>query len=565
MSDLQRSPADRLMAVLEENELDPDIRSQLATIADDIATIETEHATLQSQNETLQEELQETNEGLLELTVELQDAERRYRQLFETAIEGIYKTGPDIDTYELANPALANILGYETPGALRDQIDSIQADVFVDSDRFDAYQQQLQSSGSIEDFEYQVHTADGETRWVSDNVIAIYEDETVTGYRGSLLDITARKRHERDLRRFKRATEAAGQAIFLTDSTGEIMYANPAFETITGYSQSEAIGSTPGELLHSGEMSDEYYHQMWDAINAGEQWEQRIVDQRKSGEYYHAHQMIAPITDDEGDVTELVAIQADITDHVEQERQVNALDRVLRHNLRNELNIVRGHAERILSTTDPASTADSADQILESVEKLMKTADEGREITRFLSSHTHRHSIDIVTVTQDILDALRTEHPDAQLALSAPDQTWVLAADAIDRAIKEVVTNAIEHNNQEQPDIHVSISADDATDSTQSLSGHSNVPTPGHTDDNLVSNNAMATVTIADNGPGIPELERQLLEDPEAATELTHGSGLGLWLTYWIVRRSGGTIRYEDRTPTGSRIIIELPTAEPSS
>ena len=558
MSNDSESIAETLESLAETGDIPATVREQLESIADSARDVETHIKELETKNEALNAELQETNQGLIELTIELQEAERRYRSLFETAVEGIYKTDPSLRTYELANPAMASILEYDDPAALRDAVASLKQDVFVDPDRYEEYRKRLLTDGELEEFEYRVETATGETRWVSDNVIAITaeNDDEVEGFRGGVLDITERRHRQRELRRFKRATEAAGQAIFLTDRSGEISYVNPAFETITGYSAEEAIGSTPGELLGSGEMTPEYYRQMWETIGTGERWERRVVDQRKSGEYYHAHQTIAPITDDEGTVQEFIAIQADITEQVERERQVNALDRVLRHNLRNELNIIRGNAERILSMADSDPAIEGAESILQSVETLMKTADEGREITKFLSSRTHRCSVELVEVVERVAEQVGAQYPEAMIDLDAPTNARVLAAEQIDRAIEELVTNAIEHNDQSTPTVTISIEFEPLNQVEQrTTAGQMTSSSPWRGDREIV-------LVVEDDGPGIPELERQLLEDPGGADELSHSSGLGLWLVYWIVRRSGGEITYEDRSPRGSRIVIHLPTPD---
>ncbi len=523
-----QSLATRLREALDDP--DPDT----AALLDAVADLEADRDELAARNQTLADELQKTNEGLLELTLELQDAEQRYRDLFETAIEGIYKADPELTEYQLVNPAMATILGYDRPSTLTTAVDSIQADVFVDTDRYQTYQAQLSDTGELEDFEYQIHTSDGTVRWVSDNVVAIRDDTgSVTGYRGGMIDITERKRKERDLARFRRATEAAGHAIFLTDTDATITYVNPAFEEITGYSAAEAIGSSPESILQSGEMSDDYYSRMWETISSGDLWEGQIIDQRRSGEFYHAHQTIAPITDADGAVQEFIGIQTDITEQVERERQVNTLDRILRHKLRNELNIVRGHTEQILATVDDSEATASAKRILDSVDALMSTADEGREITSFLATHTYRHAVDVVAITEHLVTAAREANPDVTIDVTAPPTAPVLAPKLLDRAIEELIQNAITHNNSESPWLGVTITR---------------VP-----DDDMV------TVTVEDNGPGIPEIERRFLNTPEEATDLSHGSGLGLWLVYWIVRRSGGELQFQERTPRGSHVTVRLP------
>lgn len=136
----------------------------------------------------------------------------------------------------------------------------------------------------------------------------------------SHLDITDRKIREREVARFRKAVENAGHAVYIGDPDGEIQYVNPEFEAITGYTAEEAIGNT-AKILHSGEMSDEYYEELWETISAGDVWEEVIVNRRKSGEIYWADQTIAPISED-GDPAGFVAVQHEIT---ERKRRKEAL------------------------------------------------------------------------------------------------------------------------------------------------------------------------------------------------------------------------------------------------
>jgi len=69
----------------------------------------------------------------------------------------------------------------------------------------------------------------------------------------------------------------------------------------------------------------------------------------------------------------------------------------------------------------------------------------------------------------------------------------------------------------------------------------------------------MALVRVADNGPGIPAFDREVLESGTAIETLSHGSGLGLWLVYWVVRRSGGKVTVTDRDSVGTTVTVSLP------
>ncbi|WP_324662373.1 sensor histidine kinase [Haloarcula sediminis] len=126
----------------------------------------------------------------------------------------------------------------------------------------------------------------------------------------------------------KQAVEHAADAIVVTDPDGIIEYVNPAFEELTGYDRTEAVGQNP-RILKSGEQSQAYYERMWDALLDGEVWEEEIVNRTKSGDRYVAHQTIAPVTGVDGSVEKFVAVQRDVTEHRRFESQIEASEATL--------------------------------------------------------------------------------------------------------------------------------------------------------------------------------------------------------------------------------------------
>ncbi|THE66554.1 PAS domain S-box protein [Salinadaptatus halalkaliphilus] len=344
-------------------------------------------------------------------------------------------------------------------------------------------------------------------------------------------DVTERVTREQELRRFRRAIEAAGQAIFLTERDGTITYVNPAFEEITGYSPTEAIGETPS-ILNSGQMSQRYFQEQWSTILAGKEWSEYITNRHKSGTIYHAHQTIAPITDDAGTVQEFVAIQTDVTDRKKQEQQLDRLDRVFRHDLRNELNVIDGHAELLTAQSDDR-VVNQARRILESTENLLETAKKGRKITELLSNSPQQTPIDAVEVLKQAVTTVHEGDRKPKFTVDTPDRALVVATDQIHDAIVELLENAIRHADDSAPTIEISLSV---------------------VEDRV-------RIRIADDGPGIPEIERESLDETGAIDELSHGSGLGLWFVKLVVSRSHGTLEFETRESGGTIVTIELEQA----
>ncbi|WP_459193528.1 PAS domain S-box protein [Halosimplex sp. J119] len=224
--------------------------------------------------------------------------------------------------YQFVNQAHADVYGYDDPGAFLDETWEM---CYHEEERERLAEEAVPSL--LEEGEWRGEavglTADGERFPQELSLTALDDGRQICVVR----DITDRKERERELARFKRAVEASGHSIYMTDADREITYVNPAFEETTGYSAAEAVGQTPA-ILHSGEHGQEYYDALWDTIRAGEVWDEEIIDRRKNGELYYAEQTIAPVTDESGTVDRFVAVQNDITERKERERELERYETV---------------------------------------------------------------------------------------------------------------------------------------------------------------------------------------------------------------------------------------------
>lgn len=359
----------------------------------------------------------------------------------------------------------------------------------------------------------------------------VSEDGPIERFVGVAVDVTDRKQREDKLLRRSRALEEAPVGILITDPLQDdnpIIFVNDVVEDITGYSREEVEGKNP--RVWQGENTDpEKVTEFRNAIENEEAVTVELRNYRKDGTEFWNRMGIAPVHNTDGSVTNWVGFQQDITDRRQQMTQLNVMNRLLRHNMRNDLNVIHGRAE-ILAGTLSSEHQDSVEPIIENSERLLELADKGREITTLLQNRPKREEIDIETRVRTVASDIQEDYPAADITVEAQGNTVATPSTEIDRAIQELIENAIIHNDQETPTVRVDITERDS----------------------------VVEVEVRDTGPTISEADRGLLlgEDP---TQLQHGSGLGLWLINIVATRSGGSASYAENSPRGNRIQLRLP------
>ncbi len=160
-------------------------------------------------------------------------------------------------------------------------------------------------------------------------------------------EIAERERAEAQLRILAKAVEQAPSSIVVTNAEGNIVYVNPYFSKVTGYSAEEVIGQNP-RVLKSGEQDATVYQQLWDTIKRGEIWQGELVNQTKQGTLYWESVAIAPIRNDQDSITHYVAIKEDISNSKELERVKGDVERIMRHDLKSPLNAIITFPELLL-------------------------------------------------------------------------------------------------------------------------------------------------------------------------------------------------------------------------
>jgi len=182
----------------------------------------------------------------------LRCSESRYRGLFENVIEGVYRATPD-GTLEAANPALVSMLGYGTVEDLLAVPSTL--DLYVDPQDRERVLRALHQDGLVRDAEYRLRRRDGSVITVVENARVVRAgDGAVSGYEGTITDITERKRAELQLADEKEKAQVTlqsiGDAVITADAEGRIEYLNTVAESLTGWESHEAAGRPVAEIIH---------------------------------------------------------------------------------------------------------------------------------------------------------------------------------------------------------------------------------------------------------------------------------------------------------------------------
>ncbi|MFA7005020.1 MAG: PAS domain S-box protein, partial [Verrucomicrobiia bacterium] len=282
---------------------------------------------------------------------------------------------------------------------------------------------------------------------------------------GILRDITERKRAEESVTRLATAVEQSAETIVITDATGVILYANPAFERITGYTIKEAIGQNP-RILKSGKHDAEFYRQMWAVLAGGEMWSGHVINKRKDGTLYEEEASISPVRDTAGKIVNYVAVKRDVTHEVAMESQLRESQKMeaigtlaggVAHEINNPINGIMNYAQLI---TDQLP-ADSPLQQFSA--NIMKETNRVSQIVRNLLSFARQNSqerspANLNDIIKSVLTLVQTviRHDQITLTVEVPEglPQMECRSQQIEQVLLNLLTNARDALNEKYSAYH---------------------------------------------------------------------------------------------------------------
>ena len=463
---------------------------------------------------------------------ERRQRERRLRE-YERAMENVRGMVSVIevdDRLSLVTPGLSDRLGYDPRTIQGRHISDIVSDVAVATEHSDP--------DAVEGVaETNLLAADGRTIPVRIDVTLL--DSGVVGAVRDVTELTAARRELDDERSrfqylFDTIPDPLGEVRF-EDGEPIIQDVNTAFEETFGYDAPEVVGRSTNDIIVPPDSRDEA-HAIDETVLRDGATTVEIRRETEDGLRDFLFRGI-PYSDSDESVRGF-GIYTDITDQKRRERYLQILARIVRHNLRNKLDVIMGNTEWLAQTVS-ADAQQQTDRIMEAASNLEALSETAQQIERLLEEGTpERSSVDVTEILAHTQASAALSYPNLSIAIEAPPSLFVQADERLQIAIEELIDNAVEHGGAAvETKITVNSGGED-----------------GESD-------GWVTIAVADNGPGIPETERWVLTGESEITQLTHSRGLGLWLVKWIVESFGGDLRITT-SDNGSVVTIRLREAE---
>ena len=336
---------------------------------------------------------------------------------------------------------------------------------------------------------------------------------------------------EEELTVFKGGAENAGHAIQVTDPQGNIVYVNPAFEDQTGYDEEELLGENPSITI-SEDYDENFHEDMWAKLKNGEVWRGEVLNEDKEGDRYWVDRTVSPITNN-GNIEYVIGITRDITDKKEENQRREVINSILRHDLGNNQQVIKGYLDLLQRTDLTDLQEEYVNKILTSVEDNRDLFDGIRDILENDPQEDVNEEVEIEDVVDDALEEKRdkAESQDVQIESHLEEQYKVSAGPLLDRAISNLVENAVVHPDTVET---VEVGAEEVGDNQVEL-------------------------YVADDGEGLPD---DFSWEKGVKGKESDGTGVGTWLVKEIAETYGEGVEAGESEEGGAKFSMKLDLAK---
>jgi PAS domain S-box-containing protein len=472
----------------------------------------------------------------------LRETEARYRSIFENSIEGIAQVTPE-GRFLTANPALAQMLGYNSPQELISSITDIGRQLYVDPEWRKTLSEILMERGFLKRYEAEVYRKDGTTIWVAISS-AVTRDETgrILHFESIIEDVTDRKRAEAEIQKLAAFARFNPNPILEFNADGKLVYFNESARLLA-----ESIGR--GSL--AAVLPTDAAHRVRECLQKGKTqppFETKIGDRTVSWSFFpiqegrvvHCYAV---------DITERLNLESQLR-HVQKLESIGQLAAGVAHDFNNLLTIIQGYTS-LLQTGDPAKV-DSG----EALAQVSKAAQRGAELTRQLLTFSRRQpmrpvQLDLNDVVKNVGELLRRVlREDVMLACNYGGALPIIEADP--GMMEQIVMNLAVNARDAMPQGGtLTLATQMAEIDVHHVSTHPEAMA-----------DRFACLTVSDTGIGMDAAVLGRIFEPFFTTkEVGKGTGLGLATVYGVVKQHQGWIEVASEVGRGSSFKVFLPAS----
>ena len=448
----------------------------------------------------------------------------------------------DDGTFTYVNAAVEAILGYEP-----EELIGERAFAYIHPDDAPTVRRKFERTVRSETYDettvtYRHRTSDGSWVWFESRMSNLTAD-AYDGYVVSSRDITERIRAEetRDAAAARLNTIASVSSDVLWLFAGdwsEALFVNGAVEQIYGITSKRLYDDAVAFLdtVHPDDVSG-----VIDAMERLTDGESVDIEYRVNPDENFTRWVwvqAVPIVED-GIVTRIAGFSRDVTERRRREQHLVVMDNLLRHTLRNDLNVILGTAERI-ATAFPEAAA-LTERIRTTGTQLLQSAAKERQIIELLVDRRFGERLAVGDAVERAVERARTRHENANIEyVVGPDDHSAMVPSLITAAVTELIENGVVHCDDRRPAVDVRVRTD--------------------------GDGSVAIETI-DGATPLPDLEVKVLTGSHefGRDPVRHSGGLGVWLVYWCVELANGTVGVERAHADGNRIEITVPAVADAS
>lgn len=350
---------------------------------------------------------------------------------------------------------------------------------------------------------------------------------------------------------FYRCVEDSNEAIMISDKSGRMVYVNPAWTQLYGYTRDEARGHTP-RLLHSGLQEPGFYREMWESLLDPKRghWKGELVNRTKTGVLVPVLLTITAFRGEGGDILGYMGIAVDVTYKRELEAKVAHQDRLasigllasgLAHEVGTPLGVVRGRAEFLLMTAEDPGVRRSLETITAQIDRISKLIRSLLRVSRSFGD-VQRAPVLLASVVDEVLSLIgqNLKHDNVEIRVELPDGLSALTDHG---RLQQVLLNLVMNSTHA---IRQALAAGQAGPHSLSIAGK------------RVADRV--ELTVADTGCGIaPEHMNRLFKPFFTTKDVGEGTGLGLAIVAQIMKELEGDISCHSVLGAGTRFTLHLP------